>query len=242
MSARRMKKGPLALEYFDSSSLLLLDETRRRQGPTSEIPDIPEGGNGAYAVYFESALEGAKDLERCAVAYRKLIKSAGGDTGFAWGAVNKRDLGRLKSFRHALPETVNSMISERKKRDPGIHKVGTDMAVPDERLSEMVTFYREVLERESIRHVIFGHIGNNHLHVNLIPKDKDELMRAKQLYEIFAKRAVEWGGSVSAEHGIGKLKRQYLSLQYTAEEIERMRTIKNALDPGGVLNPGNVLE
>jgi D-lactate dehydrogenase (cytochrome) len=241
-SARRMKKGPLALEYFDSSSLLLLEETRRRQGPTSEIPDIPEGGEGTFAVYFESALEGAEDLERCAVAYKKLVESAGGDTGIAWGAVNKRDLERLKSFRHALPETVNSTISEMKKRDPGIHKVGTDMAVPDERLSDMVAFYREVLERESIRHVIFGHIGNNHLHVNLIPKDSDELVRAKQLYKIFAKRAVEWGGSVSAEHGIGKLKRQYLSVQYTAEEIERMRTIKNAFDPEGVLNPGDVLE
>jgi len=241
-SARGMKKGPLALEYFDSSSLLMLEETRRRQGPTSEIPDIPERGRGTFAVYFESALEDAEDLERCALDYRKLIESAGGDTGIAWGAVNKRDLGRLKSFRHALPETVNSTISEMKKRDPGIHKVGTDMAVPDERLADMVAFYREVLERESIRHVIFGHIGNNHLHVNLIPKDKDELVRAKQLYEIFANRAVEWGGSVSAEHGIGKLKRQYLSLQYTGEEIERMRAIKKAVDPGGVLNPGDVLE
>ena len=156
--------------------------------------------------------------------------------------MSRRDLGRLKVFRHALPETVNNMIAEMKKRDPDIHKVGTDMAVPDERLSDIVAFYRDILAREKIRHVIFGHIGNNHLHVNLIPENKEQLARAKSVYETFAKRAVEWGGSVSAEHGIGKLKRQYLRVQFTAQEIERMRAIKKTVDPESLLNPGNVIE
>jgi D-lactate dehydrogenase (cytochrome) len=240
--AREIGQAPLAIEYFDSSSLLLLEEVRLEQGPTSEIPDIPDGGRGVYAVYFESAVGERENLERCVLTYRDLIESAGGDPRVAWGAANKRDLERLKSFRHTLPETVNQIVAEMKKNDSRIHKVGTDMAVPDDRLSDMVGFYRDVLEREKIRYLIFGHVGNNHLHVNLIPRDYRELVRAKELYGIFARKAVGWGGSVSAEHGIGKLKREYLQMQYSADALETMRRIKRVLDPESVLNPGDVLD
>jgi len=120
-------------------------------------------------------------------------------------------------------------------------KVGTDMAVPDLHLKDMMESYRSMLATERIRHVIFGHIGNNHLHVNMIPSNYDELLRAKKLYLSFAKRAVDMGGSVSAEHGIGKLKKEFLTIQYGEEAIGEMRAVKNALDPGHLLNPGDVL-
>lgn len=242
VSARSGRGKPLALEYFDSASLGLLENTRALQGPTSEIPEIPNRGSGVCAVYFESAIAGDDSACRIVRRYRTLLEASGCDPKTAWGAMNGRDLGRLKSFRHALPETVNAAISSLKKTDPSIHKVGTDMAVPDERLFDMMAFYREVLAKERIRHVVFGHIGNNHLHVNLIPSDRMELQRAKQLYMIFARRAVEWGGSVSAEHGIGKLKRQFLPVQFKESELEEMNTIKRLLDPAGVMNRGDVLD
>ncbi|MBN2325016.1 MAG: FAD-binding oxidoreductase [Spirochaetes bacterium] len=241
VSARSGSKRPLALEYFDSASLMLLETTRGLQGSTSEIPEIPNGGRGVFAVYFESEITGEKKAPDTVRRYGALLQEAGCDPKAAWGALNARDLGRLKSFRHALPETVNAEIASLKKTDPSIHKVGTDMAVPDDRLFDMMAFYREALEKERIRHVVFGHIGNNHLHVNLIPSDRTQLSRAKELYEIFARRAVEWGGSVSAEHGIGKLKRQFLPVQFKGGEIEEMKTIKKLLDPAGVMNPGDVL-
>jgi D-lactate dehydrogenase (cytochrome) len=241
VSARSVKDKPLALEYFDSASLELLETTRLLQGPTSEIPDIPNGGRGVFAVYFESEITGEKTAPLTVLRYKELFEATGCDPKTAWGAMNRRDLGRLKSFRHALPETVNAAIASLKKTDPRIHKVGTDMAVPDERLFDMMAFYREVLANERIRHVVFGHIGNNHLHVNMIPSDCTQLGRAKQLYTVFARRAVEWGGSVSAEHGIGKLKRQFLPVQFKRTEIEEMKTIKKLLDPAGVMNPGDVL-
>jgi D-lactate dehydrogenase (cytochrome) len=231
---------PLALEYFDRDALRLLEEVRESQGPTSEIPQIDEFG---AAVYFESAIGfGQEDgFKKIFSAWRKLIQECGGNSSAAWGAMEKRDLLRLKVFRHAVPERVNMIIAQRKLKNPRIHKIGTDMAVPDSRLREMVLFYRSMLEQERLRTVIFGHMGNNHLHVNIIPDSDDELERAKVLYNKFAEKAVSLGGSVSAEHGIGKLKKEYLRVQYPASVIEEMRTIKRALDPQMILNPGDMI-
>jgi D-lactate dehydrogenase (cytochrome) len=84
-------------------------------------------------------------------------------------------------------------------------------------------------------------VGNNHLHVNMLPSTYEELGRAKDLYRGFAKKAVELGGSVSAEHGIGKLKREFLRIQFSQEALEEMRAVKDAVDPRNLLNPETVL-
>jgi D-lactate dehydrogenase (cytochrome) len=239
----RARKGgmrPLALEYFDSDALRMLEEVRVSQGPTSEIPVIPEFG---AAVFFESAIGSGQGNGFCQVfaGWRRLIQECGGDPSICWGAMEKRDLLRLKVFRHSLPERVNMIIAQKKLKNPRIHKVGTDMAVPDHALEEMVYFYRQQLKQERLRSVIFGHIGNNHLHVNIIPESDEELARAKALYKKFAQKAVSLGGSVSAEHGIGKLKKEYLYIQYQEQHIEQIRAIKRAIDPRGILNPGDMI-
>jgi len=169
------------------------------------------------------------------------MKRHGGDPALAWGALTRRDQLRLKSFRHALPESINQIVARHKLQDERIHKVGTDMAVPDRCLKQIMSHYRDVLSRERIRHVIFGHVGNNHLHVNMLPSTYEELGRAKDLYRGFAKKAVELGGSVSAEHGIGKLKREFLRIQFSPEALEEMRAVKAAVDPRNLLNPETVL-
>ena len=229
---------PLALEYFDSASLALLADSREEEGPISEIPAIPKSG---ACVYFEFSYDGEETLRESVAAVSDLIDRCHGNSSISWGALTKRDQQRLKSFRHALPESINKIIAQNKQTDARIHKVGTDMAVPDRHLKDMVKVYRSTLEKERIRHVIFGHIGNSHLHVNMIPSTSDELIRAKQLYKAFAEKAVEMGGSVSAEHGIGKLKRDFLKVQYNDQEIGEMMAVKNAIDPAQLLNPGDVL-
>ena len=86
--------------------------------------------------------------------------------------------------------------------------------------------------------IVFGHAGDGNLHVNAKyppPADKHEEM-TELVYSITG----DFGGSISAEHGIGILKRPYLKLSRTAEEIETMRTLKRALDPHHILNPGRI--
>jgi D-lactate dehydrogenase (cytochrome) len=137
---------------------------------------------------------------------------------------------------------VNLYVAGLKKEIPEITKLGTDMSVPDERLAEVYDLYGSGLAREGLDSVIFGHIGNNHLHVNILPKTQDEYERGKALYADWASRVVAMGGSVSAEHGIGKIKVQLLKEMYGDAGIEEMRRLKELFDPDYILGRGNLFE
>src|SRR5581483_8535884 len=84
---------------------------------------------------------------------------------------------------------------------------------------------------------VYGHVGDGNLHVNLVgpPPDDDGVD------ELVLRCTAELGGTISAEHGVGIAKRRYLSLCRSPEDIEAMRALKAALDPGGLLAPGRVL-
>jgi len=149
----------------------------------------------------------------------------------AWFAESASDRERIRLFRHSLPEKVNERV-----RALGLQKMGSDFAVPVERNLEMLALYRERCEAEFAgRYVIFGHYGDAHLHVNLFG-DGRELMTE------FARVAVRMGGTVSAEHGLGKRKKHLLAIQFRDEEIEAMRVVKRRLDPRWLLGRENLFD
>ena len=114
--------------------------------------------------------------------------------------------------------------------------MGSDFAVPVDRNRDMLRAYRDMLEPDFAgRYVIFGHIGDAHVHVNVLPANEAEWQKAKDLMTALARRAVELGGTVSAEHGLGKSKRHLLEIQFNADEIERMKQVKRILDPNWIL-------
>jgi len=88
--------------------------------------------------------------------------------------------------------------------------------------------------------VAFGHLGDYHLHVNLLPHSKTELTTAFELYARIMQIAIESGGTVSAEHGIGKIKVRYLEEMYGKAAVEGMMRTKAALDHDALLSPGNL--
>jgi len=102
-------------------------------------------------------------------------------------------------------------------------------------------FYHTELNNANLEYVIFGHLGDNHMHVNILPKTMEELKLGEIIYGKFAEKAVEYGGSISGEHGIGKIKREYLKIMYSQKELDEMRLIKKTLDPSLVLNYGNIV-
>jgi FAD/FMN-containing dehydrogenase len=119
--------------------------------------------------------------------------------------------------------------------------MGTDYAVPVGHNREMLTYYRNSLEAELPgKYVIYGHIGDAHVHVNMLPATKEEAGRASDLLGEFAGHAVALGGTVSAEHGIGKRKVSLLSLQYSPAQIRAMMDVKWRLDPDWLLGRGTL--
>ncbi|MDI6827065.1 MAG: FAD-linked oxidase C-terminal domain-containing protein, partial [Armatimonadota bacterium] len=192
------------------------------------------------AVYAEFHAEEQDIIDEAILELTETIIELGGNDEDTWYATNERELEPLKAFRHAVPEAVNLLIDERKKACPEITKLGTDMSVPDEQLEKTIAMYRCGVAEYNLESVMFGHIGNNHIHVNILPHNMEEYEKGKLLYLSWAQQVVNWNGSISAEHGIGKLKVPFLELMYGKKGIAEMRALKAVFDPGGVFNPGNL--
>ena len=137
------------------------------------------------------------------------------------------------SFVNALPVLMNEKWFARHKQ----RKVSTDMSVPDDEFPEMLRFYQETLQPSGLRYTIFGHIGDNHVHVNILPRNDEEAVKAREIYLQFLKRAAAVGGTLSAEHGIGKLKRDYLRLFYSEENLREMAALETCIRSGGHPRP-----
>jgi D-lactate dehydrogenase (cytochrome) len=114
------------------------------------------------------------------------------------------------------------------------------MAVPDDKLAWVLNLYAESLGTLGLEGLKFGHIGDNHLHVNILPATAEDYRRGKALIQEWARQVIAAGGTVSAEHGIGKLKTAQLLDMYGREAVKEMRALKRCFDPLGLLNPGNM--
>ena len=214
-----------ALEYFDEQSLGFL---RQR------YDTVPERAVGA--IFFEQETTSETEDELM-TAWLSLIEQDHALSDKSWFATNEQDQAKLREFRHALPVLMNEWFAKYKQR-----KVSTDMSVPDDSFSEMLKFYQASLADGDLRYTIFGHIGDNHVHVNILPRDDDEAEKAWGIYRRFVAKAVELGGTISAEYGIGKLKREYLRELYGDQHLREMAALKRAFDPAGILGRGNMFD
>ncbi len=237
---RKSEADPAAIEYFDENALLLLRNERMQNPAFTELQELPN--NYFSAVYTEVHANSKCEQDKHLKLVAKLINGNGGDTTHTWLAVNNGDLEQLRYFRHATPEIVNLTIDKRKREYPNLTKLGTDMAVPDEYLYKVMEMYHNDLEAANLEYVIFGHIGDNHLHVNIIPRNYAEYKLGKALYFDWANQITSWGGTVSAEHGIGKFKREFLAIMYDKKDISNMKKLKNIFDKHNKLCPGNLFE
>lgn len=199
------------LEYVDTASLRLID------GPRA---------GAALLIEQEHPDEDA---------WLTRLDEAGALGEESWFGTSETDRERFRKFRHALPEKVNDTVRKR-----GYMKMGTDYAVPIARHRDMLAHYREALDGYPGDGVVYGHVGDGHLHVNMMPANDAEKEQAWAMMHTWAAQAVALGGTVGAEHGLGKRKRHLLELMYSPAEIESMRAVKRRLDPAWVLGRGNL--
>ena len=224
------------LEYFDPNAIKMIREKASSAG--IKVPAMR--ADTQAIVFFEFSYDESQ-MEEMIMALEEMLNKHNSSSESSWAGLDRSELEKMKAVRHFIPETINALIAQRKAEYHDVHKIGTDMAVPDEALRDYLEFYRTTLEKQGMDFVVFGHIGNNHLHVNMIPRNNEEVEQGMSNYMLFAKRAVELGGTVAAEHGIGKLKRAFLEIMYGTQGISEMQAVKRSLDPKWILNRNNMI-
>ena len=205
--ARRMLPGLQAAEVFDDAGMDLVMEHLGLPHPLAE----------RHPVYV--LVETADDVDALAAAL-----GDAGDVAVADDTARRQALWR---YREALNPAVNAA---------GVpHKL--DVSVPLPAAAAFAAEARTAIESLGGRAILWGHLGDGNLHVNVLglPPDDD------RVDETVLALVAAHGGSISAEHGVGVAKRRYLGLTRSAEELSVMAAVKRALDPGAILNPGVLL-
>ncbi len=221
---RPSRVDPWCIELFDAASLDLLRARGR---------NVPGGARGA--VYVEQPIEDDRAERVTAQEWQRLAERAGAGEA-SWMAGSAADRETFRRMRHDVPAAIGEILARR-----GVAKIATDTAVPRGRLAGWLDRARRRLERDRIEHVAFGHAGDDHLHVNLLAESEESWPAARRAYHDLVRDAVETGGTVSAEHGIGKLKRESLEMLYGRAVLDRMRGIRDVFDPERRLGRGTML-
>jgi D-lactate dehydrogenase (cytochrome) len=232
----RGEKQIAAIEFFDGSSLRFIDRYRHRM--PGALPEFPK--NAASAVLWEYIEGRPAAWESQIDKWETALSRCGASLEDTWSGFDDVEKERLRRFRHALPETVNGLIAENRRSCPEIRKIGTDSAFPADRFRGAYETMTRLVEESGLMSAAFGHLGDYHIHVNLIPSTCEELTTALAVYDECMSIAVENSGTVSAEHGVGKIKKKYLLKMYGQPAVDAMREVKRRLDPFGILNPGNL--
>lgn len=250
------ERGPdvRAIEYLDGSCLEIL----RRHGDAARLRvGLPRDARAA--LLFEMELDRpTKDAEVLELLERLLAGAAGIPEGpcvrlfrilAAHGAVERLELalpedpGRrrtLGELREAVPQRVNELCARRRQTEPGLQKVGGDLIVPVERLSDMIDFYERGFAGRGLDHAIWGHLSDGNLHPNALARNTSEMHLGFEALLEFAAEAGRLGGCPLSEHGVGRnpIKQEMLRRFLGSRAIERMQQIKRALDPEGRFAPG----
>lgn len=213
------------IEFFDKNTLSQLKK---------DYPNIPNETKGA--IWIEQEFNEI-DEDKLFIEIEQIIEKHNGDSENLWLALNSKERDELKVFRHKIALLVNDIISSR-----GLTKVGTDTSISDNNFLDFYNFTTNLINNNNLDYVVYGHIGNSHLHFNILPKTKKELSLARILYGKVCEKSVELGGTISAEHGIGKLKRDYLLNMFGKENILQMARLKKIFDPLFKLNAGNMFD
>ena len=210
---------PSALEFMDALALKLARDFHPDAG-------VPEAG----ALLMIEVDGEPETLDVAAAAVARAARGAG--LVELAVATDVAETAALWAARKALSLAQRAVTQ---------HKINEDVVVPVSRLPALVDGVRTLSERHAVPIVSFGHAGNGNLHVNLLPRDVDEIERAyAALPELFA-LVIALEGTLSGEHGIGLAKREYLPLALGEETLVLMRAVKAAFDPDGILNPGKLL-
>jgi FAD/FMN-containing dehydrogenase len=222
-------RAALSLSAFEFFTDRALAHVRRAHGLAAPF----EQAAPVYAV-AEFDCVGETDEERALACFQQVLED-----GLVYDGVisqNERQAHELWRYREGISEAIAEFTPYK-----------NDLAVTVARVPEYLAGLEDLLGREcpAFEVIWYGHIGDGNLHLNILKPDALETAefeaRCRELSEPIYALTAKLGGSVSAEHGIGLLKRGVLGYSRSAAEIEMMRGIKQTFDPAGIFNPGKLI-
>ncbi|MCQ4164369.1 FAD-binding oxidoreductase [Tahibacter harae] len=211
---------PCALEFLDDEALRLA----RRHGGEA----IPVAG-----AMLLIEVDGEADF--LPAAEQSVARAAAGEGLLEWrSAANAAEVDSLWAARKALSPALRSIAPM---------KINEDVVVPVSRLPQLIAGLKQISEKYKIPIVNFGHAGNGNIHVNLLyrPEDPAQAAAAPGCLAAVFDLVLALDGTLSGEHGIGLVKREFLPRALDPVSLELMRRIKAQFDPDGILNPGKLL-
>jgi D-lactate dehydrogenase (cytochrome) len=227
----------VSLDFLDWASLQAVKGLRRSASKLADIPEPPLSAKAAVLVELNAPEEGP--VEEASGKALASCQLSGGDPDESWALVGP-ELEKMRTFRHAVPEAIGGLLDLARAGGFPAVKLATDHSRPGLGFGRCLAEYRRDLREAGLEAVIFGHARDNLLHVNFLPRDRDEARRARELCGHFLGLARAAGGELFLEHGVGKIKRDLFLAHERPERIRALREVREALDPDGLLNPGNI--
>ena len=219
--------SPRCLEYFDGESFAI---ARTAMDDPSWAPSA-----GAM-VYTEDAGDGDAPLDD----WLALAERFGANAGDVRAFDGEQALREARRLRHALPAAMHERAAPFLPK--GGRRMSTDWAVPYPLAAAALAEARRIADAHHLPSAVtYGHLGNGHPHQNFVAQHAGEVARIEQAIAETLHTVIAMGGTVAAEHGIGKIKSKWLSLQAGPRQVAMMRALKQEFDPEHRLAPGNIL-
>ncbi len=214
---------PSKLELIDGQSLAAIRQYLKDEKILTAC-DLPESA-GALLLIEVDGDQAA--VERSMNEVQRVVTTAGGEIR---SAANPDDLWAIRRY---MSPAVGRLRP---------NKINEDIVVPRSRVGDYLAAMERLQTASGLMIVCFGHVGDGNIHVNLMADLSTEAEReaAESVKRRIFQIAVEMGGTISGEHGIGMMKSEFLPMALTVESIEAMKRIKLALDPNGIMNPGKI--
>lgn len=224
VAARESPLAPRCLEYFDAEAFRIA----RAGQPTW-------GADGDAMVYVEHAGDGDTPF----AAWEALAATHRGRVDAVQVFEGDAALRAARRLRHAVPATMHERVAP--YLAAGGRRVSTDWAVPYRHAAEVLALADALAHAAGVAPAVtYGHLGNGHPHQNFVARDPAEVVRCEAVVEETLRAVLAAGGTVAAEHGVGKIKRRWVPLQLSARQRAVMQALKRELDPRGILAPGNI--
>ena len=212
---------PSALEFMDRACIKAVNSYKKLGLPEDKVGLLLIEIDGHPVAVQEEVMEVAQILE-----------NMGADVKVA---KTKEEEENLWAARRALGPAISKL---------GTGKVNEDIVVPRSRLAEYIPAVENLAKKYNLICAIFGHIGDGNLHVNFMfdKANPEEVEKVERAVEELFKLTIDFGGSITGEHGVGITKKPFLKLQLGEVGLELVKGVKKLFDPKNLFNPGKVVD